>query len=366
MRDALALVLLMLAAEAAGQPATPVCEALSQQLAQSPAALEGRVLNETLFEAAALDCAEIASAMLARGASVAARDRSGGTALSVAADAGAEQVATLLLSHGADVEHRNLEGSTPLLSAALAGRRRMVDLLVQAGADPGPPNLQGVTPVMAAAFEGDLRMLKPLLAAGADPRAVDSQGKGALVYAAGRAFPPIVTALLNAGVAADQIFGHDLTALMWVAGHANDAPQDDGVEVARMLVKAGVGIDRQDDRGRTALMIAAERGHAAMVGFLVEAGADPHLRDSDGLRAADLAADEIVLVQAAVRSPALTIDLYKGVRGSFRDWDGQLRQPVLLATANAVIAIAPIDGFEHRTDVLDSLGLDRTETDCSR
>ena len=66
-------------------------------------------------------------------------------------------------------------------------------------------------------------------------------------------------------------------------------------------------------------------------------------------------------VQAALRSPELTIDLYKGVRGSFRDWNGQLRQPVLLATSNAVIAIAPIEGFEHQTDVLDTLGRDRTE-----
>lgn len=71
-------------------------------------------------------------------------------------------------------------------------------------------------------------------------------------------------------------------------------------------------------------------------------------------------------VQAALKSPELTIDLYKGVRGSFREWNGQLRQPVLLATSNAVIAIAPIEGFEHQTDVLDSLGIDRAETECPR
>lgn len=69
-------------------------------------------------------------------------------------------------------------------------------------------------------------------------------------------------------------------------------------------------------------------------------------------------------VQAMVRSPALTIDLYKGVRGSFRDWNGQLRQPLLLATSNAVIAVAPIEGFEHQLDVLDTLGADRGETAC--
>jgi ankyrin repeat protein len=81
---------------------------------------------------------------------------------------------------------------------------------------------------------------------------------------------------------------------MWAAGHANDAPQADGVEVAGMLVAAGAGVDRQDDRGRTALMIAAERGHAAMVRFLVAAGANPSLRDAGGLDASALATDEAV------------------------------------------------------------------------
>ncbi|MCL5776893.1 branched-chain amino acid ABC transporter substrate-binding protein [Limibaculum sp. FT325] len=67
-----------------------------------------------------------------------------------------------------------------------------------------------------------------------------------------------------------------------------------------------------------------------------------------------------------VRSGDLALDLYKGVRGSFRPWDGQLRQPILLATHNAVIAIAPFDGFQHQTDTLDTLGIDRPETACRR
>ncbi len=71
-------------------------------------------------------------------------------------------------------------------------------------------------------------------------------------------------------------------------------------------------------------------------------------------------------VRAAVRAPGLGLDLYKGVRGSFRPWDGQLRQPVLLATHDAVIAVAPLEGFEHRTDTLDTLGIDAPETACRR
>ena len=71
-------------------------------------------------------------------------------------------------------------------------------------------------------------------------------------------------------------------------------------------------------------------------------------------------------VHQALASVDLSVDLYKGVRGNFRDWDGQLRQPILLATHNAVIANAPLDGFEHQTDTLDTLGADRSESACRR
>ena len=73
---------------------------------------------------------------------------------------------------------------------------------------------------------------------------------------------------------------------------------------------------------------------------------------------------ERTAVGQALRYPNLYVDLYKGVRGSIRDWDGQLRQPILLATDNAVINVAPIDGFEHQLDTLDTLGVDRSESAC--
>ena len=65
-----------------------------------------------------------------------------------------------------------------------------------------------------------------------------------------------------------------------------------------------------------------------------------------------------------LRSEEFRLDLYKGVPGSFRSWNGQLRQPVLLATHNAVIQRAPLEGFEHKTDTLDTLGLDLPENTC--
>jgi len=62
--------------------------------------------------------------------------------------------------------------------------------------------------------------------------------------------------------------------------------------------------------------------------------------------------------------PAMNIDGAKGPALGFRAWDHQLRQPILLTTADAVIATAPMPGFLHQTNVLDTLGYDRPETKC--
>lgn len=65
-----------------------------------------------------------------------------------------------------------------------------------------------------------------------------------------------------------------------------------------------------------------------------------------------------------VTSHRLKLDGSKGVTLNYRPWDGQLRQPILLATTEAVIAIAPIEGFTHQTNTLDTLGTDEAEFAC--
>jgi ABC transporter substrate binding protein (PQQ-dependent alcohol dehydrogenase system) len=57
-------------------------------------------------------------------------------------------------------------------------------------------------------------------------------------------------------------------------------------------------------------------------------------------------------------------DGYKGLAVSVRRWDQQLRQAVFLATPHAVVASAPVEGFLHRTNTLDTLGDDEPETPC--
>jgi ABC transporter substrate binding protein (PQQ-dependent alcohol dehydrogenase system) len=66
----------------------------------------------------------------------------------------------------------------------------------------------------------------------------------------------------------------------------------------------------------------------------------------------------------ALRQGTVALDGYKGPRLSFRAWDGQLRQPLLLAHGNGVADIAPLEGFLHPRSTLDTLGYDAPETGC--
>jgi ABC transporter substrate binding protein (PQQ-dependent alcohol dehydrogenase system) len=75
---------------------------------------------------------------------------------------------------------------------------------------------------------------------------------------------------------------------------------------------------------------------------------------------------EITALRAFMMSGDFSLDLYKGVPGSFRPWSGQLRQPILLGVHNAIIARAPLEEFLHRTTTLDTLGIDKPEADCPR
>lgn len=69
-------------------------------------------------------------------------------------------------------------------------------------------------------------------------------------------------------------------------------------------------------------------------------------------------------IKAYLLSDKLALQGYKGAPLSFRDWDGQLRQPLLLAAPRALVAVAPIEGFLHPNTELDTLGYDRPETHC--
>jgi ABC transporter substrate binding protein (PQQ-dependent alcohol dehydrogenase system) len=69
---------------------------------------------------------------------------------------------------------------------------------------------------------------------------------------------------------------------------------------------------------------------------------------------------------AYLEGPDFALSGYKGPELSFRSWDGQLRQPVLLADDRSIISIAPLPGFLHERNDLDSLGADEAESQCKK
>jgi ankyrin repeat protein len=247
--------------------------------------------NITLFAAADSGCEALARRLLAAGASLQARDRLGAMPLAHAARAGQLRLTRLFLDQGAPIDARNIVGTTALLGAAENERPGTVALLLSKGADPNLPGHSGITPLIAAAFKGNDRIVEALLARQAEPNAVDSTGKAAITYAAARGFVEIVRRLLDAGVDARQRYGNDLTALIWAAGHEDGVNAGAAEAVVELLLARGAPLDAADNRGRTALMTAAELGRAALVDVLLRHGADRDLRDKAGKTALQLAAD---------------------------------------------------------------------------
>ena len=71
-----------------------------------------------------------------------------------------------------------------------------------------------------------------------------------------------------------------------------------------------------------------------------------------------------VKIMQNMKTPDFGIAAYKGQKLSLRDWDLQLRQPILLDDGRSVVSISPQPGFLHQVTELDTLGFDKPETRC--
>ncbi|WP_086450661.1 ABC transporter substrate-binding protein [Marivivens niveibacter] len=69
-------------------------------------------------------------------------------------------------------------------------------------------------------------------------------------------------------------------------------------------------------------------------------------------------------LRAYILSDDFELAGFKGRPLTYRAWNGQLRQPIAIAHPRALVATAPLDGFLHHINELDSLGLDRPESQC--
>ena len=69
-------------------------------------------------------------------------------------------------------------------------------------------------------------------------------------------------------------------------------------------------------------------------------------------------------VQNYLLSSKFGLGAYKGVKVSFRSWNGQLRQPILLAAPRSMVSVSPQEGYIHPVSELDTLGKDQPESTC--
>jgi ABC transporter substrate binding protein (PQQ-dependent alcohol dehydrogenase system) len=65
-----------------------------------------------------------------------------------------------------------------------------------------------------------------------------------------------------------------------------------------------------------------------------------------------------------IRGPDFALAAFKGQPLTVRDWNLQLRQPILLSDGRMIVSVSPQPGFLHQSSELDTLGLDRPETKC--
>lgn len=231
-----------------------------------------------------------------------------------AAGEGDLSLVSKLLDSGVDV-NAEFSNTTPLMRAAAAGQTRVGEELLRRGANVDAATPQGWTPLMVACLHGHAEMARLLLDHGASVNAKWSHygeyGGTALMAAALKGFTNIMGLLLERGAhiaMRDEIGGTALSEAA-VGGHlkavellmANGADQGDQIgafiaasargheRIAEYFVARGLDVNATGPDKITALMAASQYGHGKLVNILLELGADPCLRDSEGETARDKA-----------------------------------------------------------------------------
>jgi ankyrin repeat protein len=161
-------------------------------------------------------------------------------------------------------------------------------------------------PLNVAVRQAEVDMVKFLLAKGAKLHGEE------LVNAAFARSPDdsltMLAALLDAGA---DVNAHDadfkFTALHWASyrGHAKSAKL--------LLEQPGVKLDETDVSGGTALMAAATNGHANIMEWLLEAGANAAIVDENGETATSLAKKALARQQEIVEKEKAILQKQKAI-----------------------------------------------------
>lgn len=202
-----------------------------------------------------------------------------------------------LVKKGADIKARDPQGYAPIHTAARKRHPELIALFADLGADLNGPDADGMTPLQHAVMRNHVPSVKMLLERGADIEEKNKEGYTALALAIAEAKFEVAKVLLESGAHIDATAGPDaLTPLMIASSQVSPGegaiflPESTRpIDLARDLIKRGADVNAQSKSGVTALMIAAARNVAPMIGLLIQAGAKADLKSIQGQTAADIA-----------------------------------------------------------------------------
>jgi ABC transporter substrate binding protein (PQQ-dependent alcohol dehydrogenase system) len=75
--------------------------------------------------------------------------------------------------------------------------------------------------------------------------------------------------------------------------------------------------------------------------------------------------NDVKTIRQFILGPDFGLGAFKGQAVTFRNWDRQLRQPILLTTLQLVVTVSPQQGFLHQRFETDTLGVDEPESKCT-
>lgn len=175
-----------------------------------------------------------------------------------------------LLAEGASVAAQDATGQTALIAAAWGNHLDAACALIAAGADVNIQDETQQSAYLVATSEGYLELLNVTLDAGADVRSLDSYRGTGLIRAAERGHFDIVARLLETDIAVDHVNRLGLTALLEAVMFGDGGPRY--VETVRLLLAAGADVNLADSNGATPLAHAQQRGFTALATLLENAG----------------------------------------------------------------------------------------------
>ena len=236
---------------------------------------------------------DLAERLLSAGALVDASNELGITPISIACRNGSEAMVDLLLKAKADAKGSEPSGETVLMSCARTGSLGAVEQLLAAGAEPNSFEVDsGQTALMWAAAGGHWEIVDLLIGAGADVNASSSGMFTPLMFAARTGDLKSAELLLDAGAEVNVATEDGLSPLL-IASASLDAitgsdyrlvvEESQHESLGALLLDHGADVTQSDQYGMTALHYAVEMNKPSLLRALLKRDADPNARLTQGL-----------------------------------------------------------------------------------